>query len=456
MLHLLEPSIVRRDVGTLRYLGCKVKSTGTFWRQTTYASFEAPLANCRCPCRHPVPPVRMPPDAPTFLPVPPYASQYLRVATNLRSPFSEPANLQMSLTNIHDRPHNLWSSPHHLRSFIGSATQMSGDSEIQCLGDSAIRCLGDSATRRSGALAIRQFGNSAVRRFAATTEQSSKEPWKLRPRPALSHPRPRLRLAMVLMDQTLSREPVHGQAQLLAPLRRAVSQVCVLRVMRRRPPGGSAIQRFGGSEGLLPPTLGASSWSPGPSTSTPKPGHTTPKAPRGFSVFLASFGVSRPLRSELRRSRRSAIPLGNFGDSEVHSHSRTTSEALSASAFRGFLVFSCFDAAALRSLGDFGGSQPLMNLRGPWCLGVTMPRRFGASVFRCFGVSLFRSFSPSQNLRRLNVSTFRSFSTLELRRFGVSVFRCFGASALRSFIASQLRTLRTLTQTPEVAPTQCF
>ncbi|KAJ7211341.1 hypothetical protein GGX14DRAFT_565208 [Mycena pura] len=140
----------------------------------------------------------MPPDAPTFLPVPPYTSQYLRVATNLRSPFSEPVNLRMSLTNIHDRPHNLWSSPHHLRSFIGSATQMSGDSEIQCLGDSAIRCLGDSALRR--------FGDSADRRFAATTEQSPKEPWKLRPRPALSHPRPRLRLAMVLMDQTLSRE----------------------------------------------------------------------------------------------------------------------------------------------------------------------------------------------------------------------------------------------------------
>ncbi|KAJ7197733.1 hypothetical protein GGX14DRAFT_573882 [Mycena pura] len=148
----------------------------------------------------------MPPDAPTFLPVPPYASQYLRVATNLRSPFSEPVNLRMSLTNIHDRPHNLWSSPHHLRSFIGSATQMSGDSETQCLGDSAIRCLGDSAIRRFGDSEIRRFGGSAVRRFATTTKQSPKEPWKLRPRPALSHPRPRLRLAMVLMDQTLSRE----------------------------------------------------------------------------------------------------------------------------------------------------------------------------------------------------------------------------------------------------------
>ncbi|KAJ7226779.1 hypothetical protein GGX14DRAFT_539117 [Mycena pura] len=64
---------------------------------------------------HPVPPVRMPPDAPTFLPVPPYASQYLR---------------------------------------------MSGDSEIQCLGDSAIRCLGDSAIRRFGDSAIRRFGGS--------------------------------------------------------------------------------------------------------------------------------------------------------------------------------------------------------------------------------------------------------------------------------------------------------
>ncbi|KAJ7199857.1 hypothetical protein GGX14DRAFT_572568 [Mycena pura] len=102
----------------------------------------------------------MPPDAPTFLPVPPYASQYLRVATNLRSPFSEPVNLRMSLTNIHDRPHNLWSSPHHLRSFIGSATQMSGDSKIQCLGDSAIRRFGDSAIRRFGDSAIRRFGGS--------------------------------------------------------------------------------------------------------------------------------------------------------------------------------------------------------------------------------------------------------------------------------------------------------
>ncbi|KAJ7225313.1 hypothetical protein GGX14DRAFT_386232 [Mycena pura] len=278
---------------------------------------------------HPVTPVRMPPDAPTLPPVPPYASQYLQVATNLRSPFSEPVNLRMSLTNIHDRPHNLWSSPHHLRSFIGSATQMSGDSEIQCLGD----------------LAIRRFGDSAVRRFAATTEQPPKEPWKLRPRPALSHPRPRLRLAMVLMDQTLSRE---------------FTTLCP---SRTTPVAIQASPRAG--SGLLPPAPGASSWSPGPSTSTPKPGHTTPKAPRGFSVFLASFGVSEPLRSELRRSRRSAIPLGDFGDLEVHSHSRTTSEALSASAFRGFLAFLRFDAAVLRSLGDFGGSQPLMNLRGP-------------------------------------------------------------------------------------------
>ena len=191
----------------------------------------------------------------------------------------------------------------------------------------------------------------------------------------------------------------------------------------------------------MPPALGASSRGPRPSTSTPKPGHTTPKAPRGFSVFLASFGVSEPQRSGLRRSRRSAIPLGDFGDSEVHSHSRTTSEALSTSAFRGFLAFLRFDAAALRSLGDFGGSQPLLNLWGPWCLGVSMPRRFGASAVRRFGVSPFRSLSQSQNLRRLNVSTFRSFSTSELRRFGVSAFRRFGASAFRSFTAPQLRTL---------------
>ncbi|KAJ7230513.1 hypothetical protein GGX14DRAFT_384446 [Mycena pura] len=358
-------------------------------------------------CRHPVPPVRMPPDAPTFLPVPPYASQYLRVATNLQSPFSEPVNLWMSPTNIHDRHHNLWSFPHHLRSFIGSVTQMSGDSEIQHLGDLEIRCLGDPA--------IRQFGDSVVRQFAATTEQSPKEPWKLRPRPALSHPRPRLRLAMVLMDQTLSRE---------------FTALCP---SRTTPVAIQASPRAG--SGLLPPALGASSWSPRPSTSTPKPGHTTPKAPRGFSVFLASFGVSEPQRSELRRSRRSAIPLGDFGDSEVHSHSRTTSEALSALAFWGFLAFLCFDAAALRSLGDFGGSQPLMNLRGPWCLGVTMPRRFGASAVRRFGVSLFRSFSQSQNLRRLNVSTFWSFSTSELRRFGVSAFRSFGASEFHSLAA---------------------
>ncbi|KAJ7219922.1 hypothetical protein GGX14DRAFT_389338 [Mycena pura] len=353
----------------------------------------------------------MPPDAPSFLPVPPYASQYLRVATNLRSPFSEPVNLRMSPTNIHDRPHNLWSSPHHLRSFIGSVTQMSGDSEIQRLGDSEIRCLGDPALWR--------FGDSVVRRFAATTEQPPKEPWKLRPRPALSHPR--LRLAMVLMDQTLSRE---------------FTALCP---SRTTPVAIQASPRAG--SGLLPPALGASFWSPRPSTSTPKPGHTTPKAPRGFSVFLASFGVSEPQRSELRRSWRSAIPLGNFGDSEVHSHSRTTSEALSASAFRGFLVFLCFDAAALRSLGDFGGSQPLMNLRGPWCLGVTTPRRFGASAVRRFGVSLFRSFSQSQNLRCRNISTFRSFSTSELRRFGVSVFRCFGVSVFRSLGASEFHSL---------------
>ncbi|KAJ7211340.1 hypothetical protein GGX14DRAFT_394258 [Mycena pura] len=358
----------------------------------------------------------MPPDAPTFLLVPPYASQYLRVATNLRSPFSEPVNLRMSLTNIHDRPHNLWSSPHHLWSFISSATQMSGDSEIQCLGDSVSRRLSDPALRRFGDSAIRRFGGSVVRSHHRTISEGTME--ASTSARSLSS-RPRLRLAMVLMDQTLSREFTTLCPSRMTPV-----------AIQASPRAGS---------GLLPPALGASSWSPGPSTSTPKPGHTTPKAPRGFSVFLASFGVSGPLRSELRRSRCSAIPLGDFGNSEVHSHSRTTSEALSASAFRGFLAFSCFDAAALRSLGDFGGSQPLMNLRGPWYLGVTMPRRFGASVFRCFGVSLFRSFSPSQNLRRLNVSTFRSFSTSELRRFGVSAFRRFGVSAFRRFGVSELR-----------------
>ncbi|KAJ7212986.1 hypothetical protein GGX14DRAFT_619695 [Mycena pura] len=405
----------------------------------------------------------MPPDAPTFLPVPPYASQYLRVATNLRSPFSEPVNLRMSPTNIHDRPHNLWSSPHHVRSFIGSVTQMSGDSEIQCLGDSEIRCLGDPAIRR-----FRRFGDSVVRWFTATTEQSPKEPWKLRPRPALSHPR----LTMVLMDQTLSREftalcpsrttpvaiQVHLLPWLLAPPRRAVSQ------------------RFGVSQ---PPPNYLRNLSPScisPSNLALKPPsslalnlnpQTRPHDPEGTSGFLGVSGQFRSLgTSALGASAISAFgdPLGDFGDSEVHSHSRTTSEALSASAFRGFLVFLCFDAAALRSLGDFGGSQPLMNLRGPWCLGVTMPRRFGASAVQRFGVSLFRSFSQSQNLRRLNVSTFWSFSTSELRRFGVSAFRRFGvsafrrfgASALRSFTASQLRTLWTLTQTPEVAPMQCF
>ncbi|KAJ7203298.1 hypothetical protein GGX14DRAFT_398879 [Mycena pura] len=411
----------------------------------------------------------MPPDAPTFLPVPPYASQYLRVATNLRSPFSEPVNLRMSLTNIHDRPHNLWSSPHHLRSFIGSATQMSGDSEIQCLGNSAIRCLGDSAIRRFGDSAIRRFGGSAVRSHhrtifegtmeASTSARSLSSPPPPPPRHGLngSNPLQRVYHSLSLSDDTCGHTGQSaGRLSSPPPLAAGPAPASCWPGLRTLGHAPNAPRRFGDSEGLLPPTLGASSWSPGPSTSTPKPGHTTPKAPRGFSVFLASFGVSRPLRSELRRSRRSAIPLGDFGDSEVHSHSRTTSEALSASAFRGFLAFSCFDAAALRSLGNFGGSQPLMNLRGPWCLGVTMPRRFGASAFRRFGVSLFRSFSPSQNLRRLNVSTFRSFSTSELRRFGVSAFRCFGASALRSFIASQLRTLRTLTQTPEVAPTQCF
>lgn len=159
----------RRETGGARHTGAHnfffghTLCRGATARRGDDVRGTPPLRACSAQptaCRHPVPPVRMPPDAPTFLPVPPYASQYLRVATNLRSPFSEPVNLRMSLTNIHDRPHNLWSSPHHLRSFIGSATQMSGDSEIQCLGNSAIRCLGDSAIRRFGDSAIRRFGGS--------------------------------------------------------------------------------------------------------------------------------------------------------------------------------------------------------------------------------------------------------------------------------------------------------
>ena len=58
---------------------------------------------------------------------------------NLRSPFSEPVNLWISLTNDPEQTHSLWSSPHHLRSFLGPVTQMSGDSEIRRFGDSEIR-----------------------------------------------------------------------------------------------------------------------------------------------------------------------------------------------------------------------------------------------------------------------------------------------------------------------------
>ncbi|KAJ7225293.1 hypothetical protein GGX14DRAFT_556094 [Mycena pura] len=170
----------------------------------------------------------MPPNAPTFLPVPPYASQYLWVATNLRSPFSEPLNLWMSLTNIPDRPHNLWSSPHHLQSFIDPG-------------------LGD--------LAIRRFGNSEIWRFGGS-QPPPNEPWKLRPRPALSHPRPRLRLAMVLMDQTLSREfttlcpsrttPVAIQA---SPRAGSVHLLpWLLALFRRAQFGDSEVRRFGGSQ----------------------------------------------------------------------------------------------------------------------------------------------------------------------------------------------------------------
>ncbi|KAJ7206004.1 hypothetical protein GGX14DRAFT_397281 [Mycena pura] len=221
-------------------------------------------------------------------------------------------------------------------------------------------------TVTEGPPAVRRFGGSEVRRFAATTEL-----------------------------------PLEPLAQLHQPFQPSAQA-----------PSSPA------SQGLLPPALGASSWSPGPSTSTPKPGHTTPKAPRGFSVFLASFGVSEPQRSELRRSRCSAIPLGDFGDSEVHSHSQTTSEALSALVFQGFLAFMCFDAAALRSLGNFSGSQPPLNLQGPWCLGVSMPWRFGALAVRRFGVSLFHSLSQvpeSVVPQRLNIS--------ELQHFGASAFR---------------------------------
>ncbi|KAJ7194154.1 hypothetical protein GGX14DRAFT_404939 [Mycena pura] len=362
--------------------------------------------NCPTACRHPAPPIRMPPDAPTFLLVPPYASQYLR--------------------------------------------------------------------------------------FAATTEQSPKEPWKLRPQPALS--RPRLRLAMVLMDQALSREfttlcpsrttPVAIQASpragsvhllpwLLAPLRRAVSQVCVLRVLRRRPPGGSAIRgfggsgvrRFGGSEvrrfgGSQPPPNHLRNLSPSrisPSNLALKP--PAPRLPRGCCRRLSELalgvpgpqpqppnpatrprrhlGVSRcfwPVSESQNLCARSfgdlgvrRFSLGDFGDSEVHSHSRTTSEALSASAFRGFLAFSCFDAAALRSLGDFGGSQPLMNLRGLWCLGVTMPRRFGASAL----LAVPESAVP----QRLSISELQHFGASAFRRFGVSSFRSFGASEFHSLAA---------------------
>ncbi|KAJ7219443.1 hypothetical protein GGX14DRAFT_560530 [Mycena pura] len=217
----------------------------------------------------------MPPDAPTFLPVPPYASQYLRVATNLRSPFSEPVNLRMSLTNIHDRPHNLWSSPHHLRSFIGSATQMSGDSEIQCLGDSAIRCLGDSAIRRFGDSAIRRFGGSAVRSHhrtifegtmeASTSARSLSSPPPPPPRHGLngSNPLQRVYHSLSLSDdtcghtgQSAGRLSTYNPLRLTPP-RFTSSPGCWPRsgeLLARFAYSGScaecppAVRRFGGSE----------------------------------------------------------------------------------------------------------------------------------------------------------------------------------------------------------------
>ncbi|KAJ7192612.1 hypothetical protein GGX14DRAFT_406139 [Mycena pura] len=348
-------------------------------------------------CRHPVPPVRMPPDAPTFLPVPPYASQYLRVATNLRSPFSEPVNLWMSLTNIHDRPHNLWSSPHHLRSFIVS--------------------------RRFGDPALRRFGDLAVRRFAATTEQSPKEPWKLRPRPALSHPRPRLRLAMVLMDQTLSREfttlcpsrmtPVAIQASLRAGSPGLRTPGHAPKAPRRF--GDSEVRRFGGSQ---PPPNHLRNLSPScisPSNLALKPPaprlprgccrrlselalesralnldpQTRPHDPEGTSGFLGVSGQFRSLgTSALGASAISAFGdsprrFRRFGGSQPQPDNLRSPQRFGVPGVSSVLVL---DAAALRSLGDFGGSQPLMNLRGPWYLGVTMPRRFGASVFRVVGL----------------------------------------------------------------------
>ncbi|KAJ7215009.1 hypothetical protein GGX14DRAFT_563037 [Mycena pura] len=104
----------------------------------------------------------MPLDAPTFLPVPPYASQYLWVATQTSEALSPspsisgyhspttPSNLTAPGARPHDfqacglPQHNLWSSSHHLQSFIGSVTQTSGGSDIRRFGDSEIRWFGGS------------------------------------------------------------------------------------------------------------------------------------------------------------------------------------------------------------------------------------------------------------------------------------------------------------------------
>ncbi|KAJ7207494.1 hypothetical protein GGX14DRAFT_396318 [Mycena pura] len=245
--------------------------------------------------------------------------------------------------------HNLWSPLHHLRSFIGSVTQMSSVSEIRCFGDSEIR----------------QFNGLSVDRLSSP--------------PLLA----------------------------AGPLRQAVSQ--------RPSPPAPRLPR-GCCHWFSELALGV----PGPQP------RLRPHDPKGPSGFLGVSGQFQSLGTSVLGASAISV-FGNspwrFGGSEVHSHSRTTCEALSTSEFWGFLAFLRFSTAALQSLGDFSGSQTLLNpLQSPWCLGVSVPQRFRA---------LLLAVPESAVLQRLSISELQHFRALAFQRFGVSELRGFRVVGLR-------------------------
>ncbi|KAJ7206076.1 hypothetical protein GGX14DRAFT_397341 [Mycena pura] len=303
----------------------------------------------------------MPPDAPTFLPVPLYASQYLRVATQT----SEALSLNPSISGYHSpttpsdltapgaRPddflacglpqHNLWSSLHHLRSFLGSVTQTSGDSEFRHFGDSEIRWFGGLQPPPNNLR--RNHGSFDLGPLSLIPAPTSTSPW-----------------------------PVHGQAQFTSSpgcwprsgellARFAYSGSCA--------EGPPAVRRFGGSE--VRRFAATTELPPEPLAQLHQPFQPSAQAPQlpGFLGAVAAGSRSWPLGSRalnLDPQTRPHDPEGTSGFLGVAGQFRSLgTSALGASAISAFGDFP-------RRFRRFGGSQPQSdNLRSPQHFGVLGP-----------------------------------------------------------------------------------